>query len=109
MSGSVSLIDGHIDEVRICPICGKEFTTSFNRQQKYCCAECAKIAKKLKAKVYYKWYYLQHKMANSEPVLEPRATVKSRPLDTLSGEELLHYGRVQQGMNKDDFMVRKDH
>ena len=105
MSGSVSLIDGHIDEVRICPICGKEFTPSFNRQQKYCCAECAKIAKKLKAKEYYKWYYLQHKMANSEPLLEPRVTVKSRPLDTLSGDELLHYSSVQQKMNANMFSV----
>jgi hypothetical protein len=107
MSGSVSLIDGHIDEVFICPVCGKEFTPSFNRQQKYCCAECRKIAKKRKDREYYREYYREGrwlKKKKKEPVA-PHVQVKSRSLSSLSGEELLHYGQIQQGMNMDALRV----
>lgn len=108
MSGSVSLIDGRIDELQTCPVCGKEFTPSFNRQQKYCSAECGKIAKKQKDREYYKAYYREGKTIRKpkkDPVT-PRVQVKSRSLDTLSGDELLRYGTTQQSMNADILSVK---
>jgi hypothetical protein len=104
MGGDVSLIDGHIDEVRICPICGKAFVPH-QWQQKYCCSDCAKKAKKLKDIEHHKSYRMLGKRPKEEPLFEATVKVKSKPLNSMSGEELLSYGSVQQGMNAEELRV----
>lgn len=106
MSGSVSLIDGHIDEVQTCPVCGKEFTPH-HISQIYCGVDCRKIAKKRKDREYYREYYREGrwlKKKKKEPIA-PHVQVKSRSLSSLRGEELLRYGQIQQEMNMDALRV----
>lgn len=104
MSGSVSLIDGHIDEVRICPICGKTFAPH-HVQQKYCSLECAHEAKLRMDRQHKTEIRHRDNKPESEPVVLPRASVKSKPLGALSGDELLNYGAVQKKMNADALRV----
>jgi hypothetical protein len=46
------------------------------------------------------------KKPKPEPVVLPRASVKSKPFGVLSGDELLNYGTIQQEMNADLLRVR---
>jgi predicted nucleic acid-binding Zn ribbon protein len=103
MSGSVSLIDGHIDEVRICPICGKEFVPLQPWTQIYCCKECRELANRQKAKGRKRAYRYRYQRPVSEP--KPVVQASGKRLDSFSGEELLHYGQLQQERYRDNLRV----
>ena len=88
-------------ETMICPICGAEFTPRCG--QKYCRVECRTIAKRRQERSYKREDYKKN-ATKDEPVARTVQT-KCRPLSSLSGEELLHYGAIQQSMNRDSLRV----
>ncbi len=96
------------EETMTCPVCGKEFLPYNIKVQKYCSAECRQKEMKRRNKEYYKSYHHKHKKVKNEPLFGSRAQVKSKPLDSLSGEELLHYGSIQIQENMEHLRVHKN-
>lgn len=105
-------------ESKICPICGKSFVAKTKRPTMFCSEECRAERKRQLGKAYWDAYGKHKKrkrkpkpieadfyVSNEEFELNAKTRVKSRALDSLSGEELLNYGAVQQRMNADKLRV----
>ena len=83
-------------ETRVCKVCGKEFAPIVSHQ-KYCCKECAVIARNKLACAYQKKNAKQIKEQNA--IRKGKAKKRACALDLMSGEDLLHYGANQMRNN----------
>lgn len=85
-----------VNNTKICPICDKSYAPYGN--QKYCCEECSKEARRRQALEYKRRGYRKKAPTRKRAVPAP-VKVRVNSLDSLSGEQLLHYGALQQAMN----------
>ena len=96
-------------EPKICEICGKEFVPKSRRPQKFCSKECQAERKRQLGKEYWDAYGKYKKRKHGKKPLEEdfaeaklkkvHPQWKMKPLNEMSGEELLHYGQIQTSMN----------
>ena len=96
-------------EPKVCEICGKVFTPKTRRPQKFCSVECRAERKRQLGKEYWCAFGKYKKRKHGKkPLDEDFAEAKlkkvypkwnMKPLNEMSGEELLHYGQIQTSMN----------